>query len=181
MELTKQQVRYIQEWAERRGVVETVRLYGSWAKGSARADSDVDLALTVGTGQYVRLPMSGKKELSDALVLKVRLKQYNSPADDSVRRRVQRSTVSEVTARSWSRARSGPGKVVSWLRSPAGSSRSPGCCALTPPSKLKLTRRSNVRFGSKADCRHGTNLCCSAPESGLSAPGAGREMYEYAP
>jgi len=48
-------------------------------------DSDVDLALTVGTGQYVRLPMSGKKELSDALVLKVRLKQYNSPADHSVR------------------------------------------------------------------------------------------------
>ena len=85
MELTKQQVRYIQEWAERRGVVETVRLYGSWAKGSARADSDVNLALTVGTGQCVRLPMSGKKELSDALVLKVRLKQYNSPADDSVR------------------------------------------------------------------------------------------------
>ena len=47
MDLTEQQVRYIQEWAERTGVVE---------------------------------------ELSDALILKVMLKQYNSPADDTVRR-----------------------------------------------------------------------------------------------
>jgi hypothetical protein len=32
MGLAEQQVRYIQEWAERTGVVETVRLYGSGAK-----------------------------------------------------------------------------------------------------------------------------------------------------
>ena len=36
MDLTEQHVRYIQEWAARTGVVETVRLYGSRAKGSAR-------------------------------------------------------------------------------------------------------------------------------------------------
>jgi predicted nucleotidyltransferase len=67
-------------------VVETVRLYGSWAKGSTRAESDVNLALTVGTGRYVGSVNEGHKELSDALVLKVMLKQYNSPADDIVRR-----------------------------------------------------------------------------------------------
>jgi predicted nucleotidyltransferase len=86
MDLTEQQVRYIQEWAEGTGVVETVRLYGSRAKDSARPDSDVDLALTVGTGNYVRFANEWQKELSDALILKVMLKQYNSPADDTVRR-----------------------------------------------------------------------------------------------
>jgi predicted nucleotidyltransferase len=86
MDLTEQQVRYIQEWAERTGVVETVRLYGSRAKGSARSDSDVNLALTVDTSHYVRFLNEWQKELSDALILKVMLKQYNSPADDTVRR-----------------------------------------------------------------------------------------------
>ena len=86
MDLTEQQVRCIQEWAERAGVVETVRLYGSRAKGSARSDSDVNLALTVGTSHYVRFLNEWHKELSDALILKVMLKQYNSPADDTVRR-----------------------------------------------------------------------------------------------
>jgi len=86
MNLTEQQVRYIQDWAERAGVVETVRLYGSRAKGIARSDSDVNLALTVGTSHYVRFLNEWQKELSDALILKVMLKQYNSPADDTVRR-----------------------------------------------------------------------------------------------
>ena len=86
MDLTEQQVRYIQEWAERAGVVKTVRLYGSRAKGSARSDSDVNLALTVGTSRYIRFLNEWQKELSDALILKVMLKQYNSPADDTVRR-----------------------------------------------------------------------------------------------
>ena len=86
MDLTEQHVRYVQEWAERTGVVETVRLYGSRAKGSARPDSDVDLAITVSAGNYVRFANEWQKELSDALLLKVRLKQYNSPADDTVRR-----------------------------------------------------------------------------------------------
>ena len=86
MNLTEQQVCCIQEWAERAGVVETVRLYGSRAKVSARSDSDVNLALTVGTSHYVRFLNEWHKELSDALILKVMLKQYNSPADDTVRR-----------------------------------------------------------------------------------------------
>jgi predicted nucleotidyltransferase len=85
MDLTEQQVRYIQEWAERTGVVQTVRLYGSRAKGGARPDSDVDLALTLSTGNYVRFANEWQNELSNALFLKVMLKQYNSPADDTVR------------------------------------------------------------------------------------------------
>jgi predicted nucleotidyltransferase len=55
-------------------------------KGNARPDSDVNLALTVGTGHYAQFANEWQKELSDALVLKVMLKQYNSPADDTVRR-----------------------------------------------------------------------------------------------
>jgi hypothetical protein len=46
----------------------------------------LNLALTVCTGQYVGFVNEWQKEPSDALVLKVMLKQYNSPADDTVRR-----------------------------------------------------------------------------------------------
>ena len=100
MDLTEQQVRYIQEWAERAGVVETVRLYGSRAKGSARSDSDVNLALTVGTGQYVGFVSEWQKELSDALVLKVMLKAIQFPGRryrPPLLRRVQRGAVPEIS------------------------------------------------------------------------------------
>src|SRR5262245_25688811 len=76
----------LQEWAERAGVVETVRLYGSRAKDSARSDSDANVARAVGTSPYVRLLKAWQKELEGAVKLQVMLKQYISPADDTVRR-----------------------------------------------------------------------------------------------
>jgi len=86
MDLTDQRERAIKERAVRTGVVEAVRLYGSRAKGCARPDSDVDLAITTGVGHYVALARGWEDELSKALGLTVHVKQYNCPADDRVRR-----------------------------------------------------------------------------------------------
>jgi predicted nucleotidyltransferase len=102
MDLTEQQVRYIQEWAERAGVVVTVRLYGSRAKGSARSDSDVNLALTVGTSHYVRFLNEWQKELSGALILKVNVEAIQFPGRrhrPPLLRRVQRGAVPEISGR----------------------------------------------------------------------------------
>jgi predicted nucleotidyltransferase len=46
--LTDDQVDKIREWAAQTRYVKEVRLFGSRAKGSARPDSDIDLAITVG-------------------------------------------------------------------------------------------------------------------------------------
>jgi predicted nucleotidyltransferase len=55
MDLTEEQVRLIQDWAAREHIIEEVRLFGSRAKGCARPDSDVDLAVTAAAGHYVAL------------------------------------------------------------------------------------------------------------------------------
>ena len=67
VDLTDQQARAIKEWAGRTGVIEAVRLYGSRAKGCARPDSDVDLAITASDGNYVRFADEWERELSDKL------------------------------------------------------------------------------------------------------------------
>jgi predicted nucleotidyltransferase len=46
MNLTEQQVEIIKNWAASSLYLQAVRLFGSYAKGSAHPDSDVDLAVT---------------------------------------------------------------------------------------------------------------------------------------
>jgi predicted nucleotidyltransferase len=82
MDLTCQQVRAIQAWAEAAGYAREVRLFGSRAKGCARPDSDVDLAITAGFEHYVARANAWEAELSQTLGLIVHMKQYNSPSDE---------------------------------------------------------------------------------------------------
>jgi predicted nucleotidyltransferase len=91
--LTDSQVRAIQKWAAATPQVLEVRLFGSRAKGRARADSDVDLAVTVGgskgatvPGNYVALANLWENHLRQATGLDVHIKQYNSTDSDRVRR-----------------------------------------------------------------------------------------------
>jgi predicted nucleotidyltransferase len=85
MDLSDQQVQTIKDRAGKAGVIEKVHLFGSRAKGCARPDSDVDLAITTGIGHYVRFANEWVVELSEKLGLKAHLKQYNCPADDRVK------------------------------------------------------------------------------------------------
>lgn len=91
--LTDSQVRAIQKWAAATPQVLEVRLFGSRAKGRARPDSDVDLAVTVGgsngatvPGNYVALAKLWENHLRRTTGLDVRIKQYNSTESDRVRR-----------------------------------------------------------------------------------------------
>jgi predicted nucleotidyltransferase len=85
IDLTAQQVWAIRIWAAGAHIRE-VRLFGSRAKGCARHDSDVDLAITALDGNYVRFADEWQEELTNSLGHKAKLKQYNCPADDTVRR-----------------------------------------------------------------------------------------------
>lgn len=48
MQLTRHQQWCIREWALHTPYVQEVRLFGSRARGEAKPDSDIDLAITVG-------------------------------------------------------------------------------------------------------------------------------------
>jgi predicted nucleotidyltransferase len=94
IDLTDSQKHAIQKWAAATPQVTEVRLFGSRAKGCARPDSDVDLAITVGggskgataAGNYVALANRWEEHLRQATGLTIRIKQYNSQESDRVRR-----------------------------------------------------------------------------------------------
>src|SRR5262245_27528223 len=50
MQLTDEQVTAIIAWAEKTPQVQAVMLFGSRCKGTARSDSDVDIAITIPRG-----------------------------------------------------------------------------------------------------------------------------------
>ena len=65
--------------------VETVHLYGSRDKGSARPDSDVDLASTASVGNYVRFADEWQRDLSDALKLLAELETAKAKAATTIK------------------------------------------------------------------------------------------------
>src|SRR3954464_1205772 len=77
MDLSANQAEAIRDWARRTPYVREVRLFGSRAKGIAKPNSDVDLAVTADdAGHYVALSANWEKHLSDALVLTVHIRDY---------------------------------------------------------------------------------------------------------
>lgn len=91
--LTDDQVDKIREWSAQTRYVKEVRLFGSRAKGSARPDSDIDLAITVGgsddgvvRGNYFAVGPEWQRQLSDLLGLNAHVGCYNDPDTDAVRR-----------------------------------------------------------------------------------------------
>ncbi len=84
MGLTDEQVRVIRAWAGRTPQVREVRLFGSRAKGCARVDSDVDLAITASDDNYFTLASRWEQHPSPALGLNVVIR---NPAHHDVVRR----------------------------------------------------------------------------------------------
>jgi predicted nucleotidyltransferase len=79
------QVKAIREWAKATPEVLAVRLFGSRAKGCAKPDSDLDVAISASVGNYVALADQWEAHLREAIGLWVKLKQYNGPYSDKVR------------------------------------------------------------------------------------------------
>src|SRR5262245_20784147 len=92
MNLTELQQWIIKEWALRTPHVQEVGLLGSRAKGTAKPDSDIDLAMTVdgdspGTvlGNYFALGERWQEQLAELLEAKVHVALYNNPGSSVAR------------------------------------------------------------------------------------------------
>src|SRR5687768_4117782 len=66
MQLTEAQVATIRNWAQQNSIMR-VRLFGSRSTGCARADSDVDLALSTTFGTYIEIANREEGPLSKQL------------------------------------------------------------------------------------------------------------------
>jgi predicted nucleotidyltransferase len=74
MDLSPGQVDAIKAWARDTPQVIEVCLFGSRAKGMAKPQSDVDLAVTASDGNYVALATQWERHLSSKLGLDVRIR-----------------------------------------------------------------------------------------------------------
>jgi predicted nucleotidyltransferase len=87
MDITDNQQRRVQEWAERTPCVEEVWLFGSRAKGGSKPDSDIDLALKLGPvgatrtllGNYYVLSERWTEELTEVLQQQAHVALLNDP------------------------------------------------------------------------------------------------------
>ena len=84
MHMKPEWLREIESWAERRNEVSEVWLFGSRAKGSARDDSDIDLALILppenwAFANYVAFGDKWQHSLASALGKHVSLEAINGP------------------------------------------------------------------------------------------------------
>ena len=86
MDLSEHQLWVIRAWAMQTRYVKEVRLFGSYAKGEAAPDSDIDLAVTIGggdegavLGNYVAKADHWERELSNLLEAKTHVALYNDP------------------------------------------------------------------------------------------------------
>ena len=93
MSLTTEQARIIREWGKTTQYVSEVRLFGSHATGLATEQSDIDLAIKIGSnapgntvlGIYFALGQRCQDELTRLLTSKDHVGLYNDPGSDIVR------------------------------------------------------------------------------------------------
>ena len=76
--ISREQLDAIRDWAQNDPYVRDVRVFGSRAKGRARINSDLDIAITATDGNYNRFDLEWKNALSEVTGLNVRLSQYNN-------------------------------------------------------------------------------------------------------
>jgi predicted nucleotidyltransferase len=100
MNLTDEQLNAIREWAVRDQRLQEIRLFGSRVKGTARLDSDVDLAVVIRGDTrrsqwitYVTQVDEWEASLTHLLQLPVRIKQYDAVLDAVVFRYCQEASL----------------------------------------------------------------------------------------
>ena len=101
MQLTEEQRDAIIAWAERTPQVQAVMLFGSRCKGTARSDSDVDLALTMTKGRWERRfknyrdnVNAWERELTDAVGLTVYVRSRHPALGPEVPAAVKECSIS---------------------------------------------------------------------------------------
>jgi predicted nucleotidyltransferase len=76
LDLKPEHAEAIRLWGMQTPQVRDVRLFGSRAKGCAKANSDVDLAVTADAGHYVALASKWEEHLSKMLNLTVHIRDF---------------------------------------------------------------------------------------------------------
>jgi predicted nucleotidyltransferase len=76
VDLKPEQVEAIHRWASQTPQVRELRLFGSRAKGCAKTNSDVDLAVTADAENYVALASKWEEFLSKTLDLTVHIRDF---------------------------------------------------------------------------------------------------------
>ena len=106
VQLTEEQRNAIIAWAERTPQVQAVMLFGSRCKGTARPDSDVDLALTMTKGHWERRfknyrdnVNAWERELTDAVRITVFVRSLHPALGPEVP-----AAVKECSIKLWRRA-----------------------------------------------------------------------------
>ena len=74
--LAEAQLILIRAWAEATPYVEAVRIFGSYAKGSAHECSDVDLAVSANAGHYLALVDKWEHDLTEMLGPTVHIRDF---------------------------------------------------------------------------------------------------------
>jgi predicted nucleotidyltransferase len=91
VDITKEQIATIEQWAAKTPYVLEVRLHGSRAKGTSGPDSDIDLALTLGgdpwiaLANYYALGQQWQDAVTAALNAPAHIGLYNDPESAIVR------------------------------------------------------------------------------------------------
>jgi predicted nucleotidyltransferase len=83
--ITQSQREAITRWAERNTCISEVRVFGSRAKGCARIDSDLDIAITTSDTNYHFFSQGWQDELAEITGLHARVVQYRLTLDDTVK------------------------------------------------------------------------------------------------
>jgi predicted nucleotidyltransferase len=74
--LTKAQTMALAEWARNNAFVSELRVFGSRAKGCAREDSDLDIAITAEDAHYFNFAAKWEAELSKSTGLRAVVRRY---------------------------------------------------------------------------------------------------------
>ncbi|MGH9550890.1 MAG: nucleotidyltransferase family protein [Terriglobales bacterium] len=74
--LTRAQIKVIAKWAKKNSYLTDLRVFGSRAKGCARKDSDLDIAITADDDHYFNLAAKWEAELSELTGLRAVVRRY---------------------------------------------------------------------------------------------------------
>lgn len=76
--LTKAQTMALAKWARDNPYLSELRVFGSRAKGCAREDSDLDIAITAEDAHYFNLVAKWEAELSELTGLRAIVRRYRT-------------------------------------------------------------------------------------------------------
>jgi predicted nucleotidyltransferase len=77
--LTETQFDILRSWAQQTPQIQEAYLFGSYAKGKAHSESDVDIAIKASAANWADLTATWQKELTEQLGVRVNIRTLANP------------------------------------------------------------------------------------------------------